>query len=47
MSEFFPAGRRKLGLGAEALASLLFMVGCTCVSGFKMVELSGENGRTW
>lgn len=39
MSEFSPAGGRKLGLGAEAPASLFFMVGCTYVSGFKMVDL--------
>lgn len=47
MSEFSAAGGRMLGLGAEAPASLFFLIGCTCVSGFKVVELSGENGRTW
>lgn len=46
MGEFSPAGGRKLGLQAERAASLLFTVGCTCISVFKLLEPSGENGRT-
>lgn len=46
MGEFSAAGGRQLGLGVEGPASLLFVVGCTNMSRFKPLELSGESGRT-
>lgn len=46
MGGFSAAGGRQLGLGAEGPASLQFVVGCTNMSRFKLLELSGENGRT-
>lgn len=43
MSEFSPAGGRRLGLGAEAPTSLFCVVGCTWVCGFKMEKMEELN----